>query len=262
MSIEANLKKIVTVDTTAKLNPRLHTIFKLDGSNFSRYLKALELSKPYDDRLTNSMIETGIECFNTFTFSLCYVGYDEITYYLKPVSKEEEDNGFEYDFSGRIQKMVSMLSGKASTIFYSKLIKYFGLDNLPKCYPYWECKVWQVNQFNEVIENLNERIVSTFKNSRSLFANYYLPGTELSSKEAIKKIQSDKQIDFNFEVSDNNKVGCIITYILTEFEKEIEIESKVESKIESKIIKFIKKSPVCQNMNPLDVINIKVESLL
>ena len=258
MSIEANLKKIVTVDTTAKLNPRLHTIFRLDGSNLSRYFKQLELNRPYDDRLTNSMIETGIECFNTFTFSLCYVGYDEVTFYLKPVSKEEEDNGFEYDFSGRIQKMVSMLAGKASAIFYGKLIKYFGLENLPKSAPYWECKVTQTNHFDEVVENLNERIVSTLKNARNQFVNFHLPGTDLSSKEAIKKIQADKQIDFNFEVSDNNKVGCIITYILAEFEKDI----KFADSEELKSIKFIKKSPVCQNFNPLDVVNIKGGSLL
>lgn len=257
MSIEANLKKIVTVDTTAKLNPRLHTIFKLEGANFSRYLKELKLSKPFDDRLTNSMIETGIECFNTCTFSLCYVGYDEITYYLKPVTKEEEDHGFEYDYGGRIQKMVSMLAGKVSVCFYSKLFKYFQSENLPNGFPYWECKISQHNHFDEVVENLNVQIVSTLKNARALFVSYHLPQTELSSKDAIKKIQAEKQIDFNFEVSDNNKVGCIITYILEEFEKPVEFPDG-----QSRPIKFIKKSPVCQNFNPLDVANIKAESLL
>lgn len=256
MSIEANLKKIVTVDTTAKLNPRFHTLFKLEISNFARFNKKFNLAKPYDDRLTNSMIETAIDCFNTFTFCLCYVGYNEIIYYLKPVTKEEDDNGFEYDFSGRIQKMVSMLAGKASAIFNSKLIKYGDLENPPKYFPYWECKTWQVNQFNEVIEHLNERMVSTLKNSRNLFVNTYLSGGELSSKDAIKKILADKQIDFNISVSDSNRVGTIITYILTEFEKDIEISGEL------KLIKFIRKTPVCQNMNPIDVINIKYESLL
>lgn len=256
MSIEANLKKIVTVDTTAKLNPRSHTLFKLEISNFSRFYKKFNLNKPYDDRLTNSMIETAIECFNTFTFCLSYVGYNEINYYLKPVTKEEDDNGFEYDFSGRIQKMVSMLAGKASTIFYSKLIKYYGIENLPKYFPYWECKALQVNQFNEVIENLNERIISTLKNSKNIFVNAHLPGTELSSKDSIKKIFADKQIDFNTDVSDSNRVGCIITYILFEFEKDIEITGEVKS------IKFIRKTPIYQNMNPLDIVNIKYESLL
>ena len=256
MSIEANLKKIVTVDTTAKLNPRSHTLFKLEISNFSRFNKQFNLTKPFDNRLTNSMIETAIECFNTFTCCLCYVGYGEITYYLKPVTKEEDDNGFEYDFSGRIQKMVSMLAGKASILFYNKIIKHFGLENLPKYFPYWECKTWQVNQFNEVIEHLNERIISTLKNSRNLFINSHLPGTELSSKDAIKKILADKQIDFNVQVSDSNRVGTIITYILTEFEKDIEINEELKQ------IKFIRKTTVCQNMNPLDVVNIKYESLL
>jgi tRNA(His) 5'-end guanylyltransferase len=256
MSIEANLKKIVTVDTTAKLNPRLHTLFKLEISNFSRFNKHFILDKPYDERLTKSIIETAIDCFNTFTFCLCYVGYNEITYYLKPISKEEFDNGFEYDFSGRIEKMVSMLAGKVSAIFNSKLIKYFGQETLTKYCPYWECKTWQVNNFNEMIENLNESIVSTLKNSRNLFVNEYLPDTELSSKEAIKKILTDKQIDFNTQVSDPNRVGTIITYILTEFEKDVEFLGN------NKLIKFIRKTPVCQNMNPLDVVNIKYESLL
>ena len=39
MSIEANLKKIVTIDTTAKLNSRMHTIFKLDCPNYDKILK-------------------------------------------------------------------------------------------------------------------------------------------------------------------------------------------------------------------------------
>jgi tRNA(His) 5'-end guanylyltransferase len=256
MSIEANLKKIVTVDTTAKLNPRSHTIFRLDGVNLSRYFKDLNLSKPYDDRLSNAMCETGIECFNTLAFSLCYVGYDEITYYLKPVTKEEEDNGFEYDYGGRIQKMVSMLAGKVSTIFYSKILKYWDQEQLPKYLPYWECKITQVARFDEVIENLNERIVSTLKNSRALFVSTHLPGTELSAKEAIKKIQLEKQIDFNYEVSGNNRVGCIITYMLSEYELPVDWSGEIKQ------IKFIKKTPVCQNLNPLDVANIKPESLL
>jgi tRNA(His) 5'-end guanylyltransferase len=256
MSIEANLKKIVTVDTTAKLNPRSHTIFRLEGSNFSRYFKDLGLSKPYDDRLTNAMVETGIECFNTFAFSLCYVGYDEITYYLKPVTKEEEDNGFEFDFAGRIQKMVSMLASKVSVCFYLKLLKYWGSELLPGYLPYWECKITQTNLFDDVIENLNERIVSTLKNSRALFVSAHLPGTDLSSKEAIKKIQAEKQIDFNLEVTDTNKVGSVITCMLTEFELPVNFSGEIKQ------IKFIKKTPICQNMNPLDVVNIKMESLL
>jgi tRNA(His) 5'-end guanylyltransferase len=256
MSIKEDLKKIVTVDTTSKLNPKYHTIFRLDVFNLHKCLKVLNLSKPYDDRLTNSMIETCIECLNIFSFSLGYVGYGEITYYLKPMTKEEENNGIEYDFSGRIQKMVSMLAGKISVCFYSKLQKYFGHEYLPIYLPYWNCKVSQVNLFDDVIENLSERIIYTLKNSKSLFVNAHLLDTKLSNKEAIKKIQADKQINFNFDVSDNNKVGCVITYILSEFELPVNFSG------ETKTIKFIKKSPVCQNLNPHEVNNIKLESLI
>ena len=82
MSIETNLKKIVTIDNTAKLNPRLHTIFKLEFVNSIKYNRILELDKPYDEKIINTIIETGIGCINVFSFSLCYVGFNEIIYYL------------------------------------------------------------------------------------------------------------------------------------------------------------------------------------
>jgi len=256
MSIETNLKKIVTIDSTAKINSRLHTVFKLDFINSKKYIKILELNKPFDNKLINTVIETGIECINTFTFSLCYIGFNEIIYYLKPISKDEENNGIEHEYNGRIQKMISILTSKLSATFYSKIIKYFQTENITNIIPYWECKIIQFNNFNEVIEYINERTVYTLKNSKTLFINHHLPDSQLSSKEAIKKIQSEKQINFNDDISDNIKVGCIITYILTEFDKDIEFDNEI------KTIKFIRKTPICQNFNPLDIINIKFESLL
>ena len=256
MSIEANLKKIVTTDTTSKLNQRHHTIFKLEGVNIKKILKKINLNKPFDDNYINTMIDTAIDCFNTFTFSLCYVSCDEIIYYLKPITKDEEDNGFEYDYSGRIQKMVSMLAGKASISFLNNLNKHFTLNNDSLYNPFFECKVWQVNSFHEVIEYINTQILYTLKNSKNLFINYYLPDNELSLKDANKKILIDKQIDFNKDINDNNKIGCIIIYNLFEFSKQIEINGEIKE------IKFIKKIPHCTNIQPSNIINIKYEKLL
>lgn len=255
MSIEANLKKIVTIDTTAKLNPKNHTLFKLELFNLPKILNCINLSKPYDVNFNNTMIETGIECFNTFGFSLCYVGTHTICYFLKHITKEEENNGIECDFSGKIQKMISIISGKISVIFNGKLRKYFPNENLTNCYPYFECKLSEHVNFDEVVENLNECILQTYKNSKKLFIDYYLPGTDLSSKEAIKKILSDKQIDFN-DVTPTNKFGSIIIFVLSDFTKDIKIQDQVKS------IKFIKKIPVTQNFTPNDIINIKLESLV
>lgn len=153
MSIESNLKKIVSWES--KLNPKSHTIFRLDSPNILKFSKKLlENNIGLINQILDSINKTVLDNFYTFRFSLGYVSIDEIILYIKPISKDEDKNGVEMDFNGRIQKMISHLTSKIAIHSYKNL--YEGKLNLDLL-PYYECKVWQVDKWNDVLEYINER---------------------------------------------------------------------------------------------------------
>lgn len=230
MSIEHNLKKVVNLENSShnKLNPKLHTLIRLCGHNFLKMLKKLKLTKPLDNNFTQVMKETGVECMDYLNCSLCYVGSDEITYWIKPFTQNQIDNGSELPFSGRIQKIVSLLAGKVSTVFTLKLGKLIGWDELTNISPHFDCRIWQVDTLDQVIDNLKQRIDWVSSNSKMIQVRHYISHKELNgfgtngandyinptdANNPIEKLKKEKGIIFDENVSLDNSLGTL-TYLI------------------------------------------------
>jgi tRNA(His) 5'-end guanylyltransferase len=224
MSIEHNLKKVVNLENSShtKLNPKLHTLIRLCGHNFSKMVKKLKLTKPLDNNFNQVMKDTGIECMDYLNCSLCYAGSDEITYWIKPFTQNQIDNGSELPFSGRIQKIVSLLAGKVSTVFTLKLGKLIGWDELTNINPHFDCRIWQVDTLDQVIDNLKQRIDWVSSNSKMNQVQHYISHKELNGAnglgttetteaieaiEAIKKLKKEKGMIFDENVSLYSSLG-------------------------------------------------------
>lgn len=54
------------------------------------------------------------------------MGSDEITYVLRPLTEEQLEKKGTLPFSGRVEKMVSLLAGRVSTTFFVELTKLEG----------------------------------------------------------------------------------------------------------------------------------------
>ncbi len=231
MSIEYNLKKIVNLENNSlnKLDPKQHTLIRLDGHHFSKMVKKIALTKPFDDNFTEAMKLTASQCMDLLNCSICFVGSDEITYWIKPLTKEQLDKGSELPFSGRIQKIVSLMAGQVSTSFAINLGKLIGWDKIIYSVPYFDCRVWQVDTVEQVKENIKERITFTVKNARMMWAQNHLSHKELqgiSSKVAVQKVLETKFLDYYQLVSSSNRVGTLIYWIIEDKQKEIELNDE------------------------------------
>jgi len=99
---------------------------------------------PFDENFTQAMRNTAIECFNYYQFVVGFVGSDEISYVLPPMSCEQLAKGGTLEFSGRVEKMVSLLAGKVSVAFFMELTKLEGIEKTKDFSPHFDCRVFQV----------------------------------------------------------------------------------------------------------------------
>ena len=110
-------------------------MIRLDGKSFSTFTKGLK--RPYDERLSNLMVETTKFLVKETNACCGYTQSDEITLVLYT----EEKNSKLY-FGGRLFKITSTLSAKPSVFFNRELPKY--LPEKTDAIPTFNCRVWQV----------------------------------------------------------------------------------------------------------------------
>jgi tRNA(His) 5'-end guanylyltransferase len=84
------------------------------------------MTLPFDEHFTTAMKKTAEECFDYFNFFLGFVGSDEITYAIRPLTEEQIEKKGTLAFNGRVEKMVSLLAGRVSTTFFIELTKLEG----------------------------------------------------------------------------------------------------------------------------------------
>jgi tRNA(His) guanylyltransferase len=223
------------------------TIFRLDGHSFSKFTS--NFKKPFDYGFTTAMKETTLKAFNYFKFSIGFVGSDEITFCIFPKTNKTGELS-DIDFSGRVEKMTTLLSGYVSVIFYKEFSKFYDLN---EHYPHFDCRVFQVDSTQDALKNISERITYTLKNSRMMFAQSHFSAKKLhklSSKQAIELVLEEKGEDFNIIISPDNRVGNVVINEVVEGEKDIDIKGVV------KRINYTRNVPKLVNYSPLEVLDI------
>ena len=199
------------------------------------------------------MKNTLMKCYDMFGFSMGFVGSDEISLYLKPKTTEEIEKNDSLLFNGRIQKMVSLLAGKVSVVFYNEIKSLLDLPD--DIFPHFDCRVFQFSTFDEVKKNFSERILFTMKNSRMMLCQHYYTQKELkniSSLDAVEKLKIEKGIDYNEIVHSDNRVGNVLTL------KSIECTKDILIKGVSSTVTFSRKIPVLQNLSPSEMLEIEI----
>ena len=173
-----------------KLLPRIPVIARLDGKGFSKFTRGLR--RPYDERLSNLMIELTKYLVKETNANCGYTQSDEITlmWYV-------DDPKSSIYFDGRYFKMVSDLSAMASVFFNKKLLEY--LPEKSDKWPRFDCRVFNVPTLDEAVNTFLWREQDATKNSITMAASAFYSHKQLHKKNGSEKQEMlfEKGINWN-----------------------------------------------------------------
>ena len=167
--------------STAQFMEGLPIVIRMDGNNFSSFVSGL--SEPYDERLSNLMIETCKFAVDETNAKMGFVGSDEISLVLY-----SEDYKSQLYYNRVARKIISILAGKVSVFFNNKLKEY--LPEKVDSAPSFDCRAWNVPNLQEACNALYVREQSIYKNSITMACM----GNSLYSHNDIEGVNGrDKQ---------------------------------------------------------------------
>lgn len=193
------MKLYERIEAGRKFMPMLPIIARLDGRSFHSFCKGL--NRPYDEGLSNLMIECTKYLVKETNANCGYTQSDEIT-----LGWFRRDFDSEIFFDGKISKMTSTLAAMQSVYFNKNIVKYFipGIQTRPSEYvekmPTFDCRVWSVPN---IVEGANEflwREKDATKNSISMAARVYFSHKELENKNGSQMqemLWKEKGINWN-----------------------------------------------------------------
>lgn len=139
-----------------KLIPLLPVMCRLDGKNFHNFTHGLE--RPYDNRLSNLMIETTKHLVEETNALIGYTQSDEITLsWMVNTPKTELFMG------GKVFKIVSILSAMASVFFNKNLVDF--IPEKSKQSPLFDCRIWNLPTKEETVNAFIWREQDAVRNS-------------------------------------------------------------------------------------------------
>lgn len=163
---------------------------RLDGRAFHTFTKGLP--RPFDDRLSNLMIEVTKRLVQELNANIGYTQSDEISLVWYQAENSESD----YPFGGRFQKLCSILSACATGNFVQLLPAYIPEKGTQM--PLFDCRVWTVDDPSDAFNTFIWREHDARKNAVSMAASAYFPHKELDGVHTQKRIEMLSAIGIDF----------------------------------------------------------------
>lgn len=171
-SLGDRMKRLERQETDRRFLFSLPIYARIDGRGFSKFTRDME--RPYDTRMTTSMIETTRTLVEKTQATLGYVQSDEISLVWVPTG-----NGHGW-FDGKVTKMTSVLAGLATAAFIENVIHYFpNWQQLVMRLPHFDARVISMPSLSETANMLLWRNLDASKNSVSMAAHHYRSHKEL-----------------------------------------------------------------------------------
>ena len=153
---------------------------RLDGKAFHTFTKGL--ARPYDQRLSQLMVDTTIHLVMETQAKLGYTQSDEISLFFSPGPSNQRSN---YLFSGNYQKITSVLASMASSYFVRELPHR--IPEKASELAAFDCRVWNVENTREVYLNFLFRQQDAIENSVLMKAHSLFPHKELQGRSSVEK---------------------------------------------------------------------------
>jgi tRNA(His) guanylyltransferase len=171
------MKLYESTESSRKFIPLLPVLVRLDGKCFSKFTQKLE--RPYDQRLSNLMVDTTTYLVKESSAVCGYTQSDEIT--LAYYSDKIENQIF---FNGKIQKIVSVLASTCSVYFNNWAQWYIPEQNK---LAFFDCRAWQVPTLEEAANTFLWREFDATRNSVNMAAQELYSHKELMYKTTAEK---------------------------------------------------------------------------
>lgn len=165
-------------ETMHRLMPGLPVLVRLDGRAFHTFTRGL--ARPYDERLSRSMIETTKYLVDHTHASVGYTQSDEISLAFPNI-----DPNNQVMFDGRVQKLCSVLAAMATAKFNQQI-----LANIPEkahLLPLFDARVYQYPTLDLAAESFVWRETDATRNSLTMAAHAYYSHKELHKAGYARK---------------------------------------------------------------------------
>jgi tRNA(His) 5'-end guanylyltransferase len=159
------MKRYEGAEAGRRLMPLVPALARLDGRAFHSFVRGL--ARPFDQRLSELMIDTATFLVRETSAGVGYTQSDEITLAWVP----EEFDG-QIFFDGRIQKMTSGLAALCTAHFNRRLPAFLPAEYADRL-PVFDCRVWNVPTLEEAANTFLWRELDAVKNSISMAARAY-----------------------------------------------------------------------------------------
>lgn len=199
-------------DTSVALDKPI--IVRIDGKRFSRY--TAKFKKPFDDRITDAMINVTEALIKQTHAHLGYTQSDEITLIFLP--KEGKTNIM---FEGRVQKIVSVFASIATVAFAQHIGEH------SKESAYFDARVWNVPDEGEAANTLLWRVMDAERNAVSSIFRHRVGHAQMQNKNVKEMLEElEKQgIDIE-EYPSHQRSGTIVARELSIDQIAIRTKSK------------------------------------
>lgn len=174
--------------------PTLPVIIRLDGNNFSKWTS--KLKRPFDERLTDLMVDTTKFLVKETNAVIGYTQSDEITLIL--YSSDRKSSIYN---DGKKQKILSKLSAKCVNHFNEARKNYLPEHNKMAIF---DCRVYQTPTLHDAAIQLLWRENDATKNSISMLAqSLFSHGKEnselhgLNGNQMQEKMWQEKGVNWN-----------------------------------------------------------------
>ena len=181
------MKAYEAVETARRLDVHLPIYARIDGRAFSSFTRGMR--KPFDERMLNAMINTTRHLVGATHARIGYTQSDEIS--LVWLADRPESDIF---FSGKIQKMVSILASMAAAKFVTVCPEEFR-NRLP----HFDCRVLQLPSTIEAANAFLWRAMDARKNAISAVAQVHFSPRQLHGKDQKAMLAMLAEIGVDFE---------------------------------------------------------------
>ena len=178
----ARMKGYEAVETERRLLPTLPVYARIDGRSFSRFTRGME--KPFDGRLLAAMIDTTAHLVQHTHARIGYTQSDEISLVWLA-----DGDGSDIFFSGKVQKMVSVLASMAAAKFAT--VCPAGFEGR---LPHFDCRVFQLPTREEAANAFLWRAMDARKNGISMIAQSRFSAKQLHGKDQKAMVQMLREI--------------------------------------------------------------------
>lgn len=165
------MKAYEAIETARKFDPLLPIYARIDGRAFSAFTRGMK--RPFDLSMTGAMVDTTRHLVHATHARIGFTQSDEISLVWLA-----DQPGSDVFFSGKVQKMCSVLASMAAAVFATAIPREYA-DRLP----HFDARVFQLPSKEEAANAFLWRAMDARKNAISMVAQAHFSHKALHGKD-------------------------------------------------------------------------------